>query len=190
MASVAAQPAESGPAVKSTADADERYVGAVTRSVAWIVDVVLINVVAILTGLGVALVTSVVHTSGHHRAALGVISGVVYVLWIAVYFVAFWITTGQTPGARFMQIRLVTAKGARVKPVRGVVRLIGMELAAIPLFAGYLPVLWGRRPLPDWLARTRVVEASQSSIAMAAQEARRTARERGGADRLQPRDGD
>jgi len=182
MASVAAQPAESGPAVKSTADADERYVGAVTRSVAWIVDVVLINVVAILTGLGVALVTSVVHTSGHHRAALGVISGVVYVLWIAVYFVAFWITTGQTPGARFMQIRLVTAKGARVKPVRGVVRLIGMELAAIPL--------WGRRPLPDWLARTRVVEASQISIAMAAQEARRTARERGGADRLQPRDGD
>jgi uncharacterized RDD family membrane protein YckC len=146
-------------------------------------------VVAILTGLGVALVTSVVHTSGHHRAALGVISGVVYVLWIALYFVAFWITTGQTPGARFMQIRLVTAKGARVKPVRGVVRLIGMELAAIPLFAGYLPVLWGRRPLPDWLARTKVVEASQISIAMAAQAARRTARERGGADRP-PRDGD
>lgn len=187
--SVEAQPAGGEAAVQSTAKTQERFVGVVTRSVAWIADIVLINIVAIMTGLGVALVTSVIHTSGKHRTTLEIIAGAVYVLWVCAYFVVFWTVTGQTPGARFMQIRLVTAKRARVKPIRAVVRLIGMELAAIPLFAGYLPVLFERRGLPDWLARTEVIESSQPSIVMARQAARRAAREGSRADPPRSRDG-
>ena len=81
------------------------------------------------------------------------------------YFVAFWSTTGQTPGARVMQVRLVTAQRQRVKPVRALVRCAGMQLAAIPLFAGYLPILFRRRGFPDWLAHTLVVDAPEPSIA-------------------------
>ena len=82
-------------------------------------------------------------------------------LWTAGYFVAFWSATGQTPGNRVMRIRVVTASGERVKPRRGVVRCVGLVLAALPLFAGYALILFDRqrRGLQDRLAGTVVVEA-------------------------------
>ena len=132
-----------------------------------------------MTGLGVALVTSIFHTSGRHQTTWEVIAGVAYALWVAAYFIVFWTTTGQTPGARFMQVRLVTANRQRVKPVRALVRWIGMELGAMPLFAGYLPILFKRRGLPDWLARTLVIDASQISIVQARHAALRAARASG-----------
>jgi uncharacterized RDD family membrane protein YckC len=79
--------------------------------------------------------------------------------------VAFWSITGQTPGARIMQIKLVSANRGRVKPVRALVRGIGMNLAMLPLFAGFLPILFRRRGFPDWLAHTLVLEAPQISLA-------------------------
>ena len=52
-----------------------------------------------------------------------------------VYFVVFWTTTGQTPGARIMEFRVVPTGGDKLKPWRAVVRAVGLALAAIPLFA-------------------------------------------------------
>ena len=42
---------------------------------------------------------------------------------------------------------------------RSLVRLVGLVLAIVPLFAGFLPVLFNerRRGLPDFLAGTVVV---------------------------------
>jgi uncharacterized RDD family membrane protein YckC len=42
---------------------------------------------------------------------------------------------------------------------RSLVRLVGIVLAIIPLFAGFLPVLFDpkRRALPDYMAGTTVV---------------------------------
>lgn len=161
------------------ADENDVHVGVVTRGVAWIIDALLINLVAIITGLGVALVTSLVHVPGHHKTTLQVVGAVVYVLWTIGYFVVFWSTTGQTPGARVMQIHLVTARRQKVKPLRAVVRWVGMQLAAIPLFVGYLPIVFGRRGFPDWLARTLVLDAPQLSLAL---ERRAALRPRRGAE--------
>ncbi len=144
---------------------DEQFVGVVTRAVAWILDAVLINVVAIMTGVGTALVLSIFPLAKSAQPALQAIAGAVYVVWCAAYFVVFWSMTGQTPGARVMQIRLVAPGRGRVKPARAVVRWVGMNLAMLPLFAGYIPILFGRRGFPDWLARTLVLEASQMSLA-------------------------
>ncbi|HUO74925.1 MAG TPA: RDD family protein [Solirubrobacteraceae bacterium] len=109
--------------------------------------------------------------------AFEAIAGVVYIVWAGVYFVAFWSITGQTPGARIMQIRLVSAKRGRVKPARALVRWIGMNLAMLPLFAGFLPILWRRRGFPDWLAHTLVLDAPQVSLADARRAANRAARD-------------
>jgi uncharacterized RDD family membrane protein YckC len=79
--------------------------------------------------------------------------------------VVLWSWTGQTLGARVMRIRLLAAKRGRVKPVRAVVRWVGMNLAMLPLFAGFAPILFGRRGFPDWLARTLVVYAPEPSLA-------------------------
>ncbi len=177
MSGVAESP-KGGGAVPATVDADARYIGVVTRAVSWGLDAVLLNLVAIITGVGVSLVLAIVPFSKHAGPALKAIAGVAYVVWCAAYFVLFWSTTGQTPGARVMQIRLVTATGQRVKPARAIVRWVGMNLAMLPLFAGYLPILFRRRGFPDWLAKTLVLDAPQTSLAYTRQESLRAARDR------------
>ena len=76
------------------------------------------------------------------------------------YFVVFWTTTGQTPGDRLMRIRVQPASGGSLPPRRALLRFVGLSLAALPLFAGYLMILVDdrRRGLHDLLARTVVVE--------------------------------
>lgn len=155
-----------------TAKEDERFVGVVTRVVSWGLDAITINVVAILTGLGVELVFSIFPVSPSFASVLKPIAGAVYVIWTALYFVVFWSWTGQTLGARVMRIRLLTAKRGRVKPARALVRWVGMNLAMIPLFAGFAPILFGRRGFPDWLARTVVIDAPQQLSLAEARRAR------------------
>ena len=85
-----------------------------------------------------------------------------HLLWSIGYFVFFWSSTGQTPGSRVMRIRVIDGRGrAALKPRRALLRVVGLYLAAIPLLAGYLMMLWDDRGrcLQDRLARTLVVYA-------------------------------
>ena len=110
-----------------------------------------------------------------------VIGGVALILWSIGYFVVFWSTTGQTPGARVMQIRVVTDDGTRLKPSRALLRCAGVLLAALPLFAGFIRILFDarRRGFQDRLAGTLVIEAPQTSyIAVRRAAARHGERER------------
>jgi uncharacterized RDD family membrane protein YckC len=113
------------------------------------------------------------------RTILAVIGGVAYVVWLIGYFVVFWSTTGQTPGARVMQIRVEAASGSVVKPRWALLRFAGLVLAALPLCLGFAPILFDdrRRAFQDWLARTVVVEAPQLSIAQVRLSRARTASE-------------
>lgn len=153
--------------VPKAASADQRQpvVGVATRGLAWVIDAVLINLVAIITGIGISLILAMFPLTKDVADVFKPIAGAVYILWCAVYFVTFWATTGQTPGARLLQIRLVRPRGTRIKAPQALVRWIGMNLAMLPLCAGYLPLLWGRRDFADWLARTLVVEAPELSLA-------------------------
>jgi len=155
---------------------DERQIGIVTRAVSWLLDAALINLVALGVGLGADLILSIFPLSPDLSSVLKPIAAVAYAVWAAAYFIGFWSTTGQTPGARLMQIRLVTAKGEKLKPRRALLRWIGMNLAMVPLFAGYLPIPFGRRGFPDWLAHTLVLDAPQLSVAQMRREAKRAAR--------------
>lgn len=157
------------PVDVAVAAPDVRYVGLVTRAISFAVDAVVINVVATIVGVGAALILSLLHLPSQVRTILGVVGAAAYVLWLVGYFVVFWSTTGQTPGARFLQLRVQTADGRALKPRVALVRVVGVLLAAVPLFAGFLPVLYDprRRAFQDWLAHTVVVEAPALSIAEA-----------------------
>lgn len=150
-------------------DDQTQYVGLATRTVAFVIDVLVIDVVAVVVAAAVALIASVFYFPKDLQTILKWIGLGAYVLWLFGYFVGFWSATGQTPGNRVMQIRVVTAAGDRVKPHRGIVRVIGLVLAALPLFAGYMLVLFDRkrRGLQDRLARTVVIEAPSISLAQA-----------------------
>ena len=71
----------------------------------------------------------------------------------------FWTGAGQTPGMRIMGVRLITFDGRLPSVARSLVRLVGLGLAIIPLFLGFVPALVDgrRRALPDFLAGTVVL---------------------------------
>ena len=169
---------ESGPAVQATLEENVPYVGLVTRAISWVVDALLINLVAIFTGLGAELVVQLFPITKNLKPVFLAIAGAVYLAWTAAYFVVFWSMSGQTPGSRVMQVRLVTPGGGKVKPVRALVRYIGMNLAMLPLPWGYVPIPFKRLGFPDWLAHTRVIEAQGVSLAAARMQRTREARER------------
>ena len=163
--------------LKTTLDDNLPYVGLVTRAISWCVDFLIINLVAIISGLGIQLVASIFPITKDLKPLFVAIAGSVYVLWTAAYFVVLWSITGQTIGSRLLQVRLVTPSRGKVKPVRGLVRWVAMSLAMVPLPWGYLPIPLKRLGIPDWLAHTRVIETEQLSIAEARQERKRQARD-------------
>jgi uncharacterized RDD family membrane protein YckC len=98
-------------------------------------------------------------------SALVVAGSAAYVLWLVGYFVLFWSATGQTPGNRLLQIRVCRADDLDA-PSTGaaLVRFGALILAALPLFAGFLPILLDdrRRGVHDMLGGTVVVPAPPS----------------------------
>jgi uncharacterized RDD family membrane protein YckC len=135
------------------------YAGLVTRAIAFAIDALIIDIAALATGAVVALALSLLSISKEANAIILAIGGVAFVLWSVGYFVVFWSTTGQTPGNRIMHIRVVRAvDGESIAPRYALVRMAGLVLATLPLFAGFVPILLTdrRRGLQDWLAGTTV----------------------------------
>lgn len=140
-----------------------RYEGLVTRAIAFAVDAALVNAVAIVVSGGVALTLSVLSVPDSLDTALLAVGGALFLVWSAGYFVVFWSTTGQTPGAHLMRFRVCRADdGSVLSPSRALLRLVCLTLAALPLLAGFLPILFDdrRRGLHDMLAGTVVIEAA------------------------------
>ena len=143
--------------------AEERapsYVGLVTRVIAFSLDAALINLVALAVGVALGLALSILDLPSGTKDALAAIGGLAWFLWSGGYFVVCWATTGQTQGDRLFKFRVVDADDfTPLPPRRAVLRLIYLALAAIPLFAGFLPILVDdrRRGVHDMLAGSVVV---------------------------------
>jgi uncharacterized RDD family membrane protein YckC len=138
------------------------YEGLVTRAIAFAVDAALINLVALIVSVSVGLALSVLDPSNTMETVALAVGGVAYVAWTIGYFVTFWSTTGQTPGNRLLQIRVRRAEdGQALRPLKAVLRLVAMMLCALPLLAGFLPILVDRRRrgLHDMIAGSVVVSA-------------------------------
>jgi uncharacterized RDD family membrane protein YckC len=160
----AAVAADAVPAVATAATGP--YIGLITRVLAFALDAAIINAVAIVTGAVMSLVFSVLTLPQELKTVAVAIGGFVYILWTIGYFVTFWSTTGQTPGDRALRIQVLPASGAApLKPRRALLRFIALTLAAIPLFAGFLPILFDdrRRAVHDMIARTVVVDATDAA---------------------------
>ena len=134
--------------------------GVATRALALATDAAL-TIVMFMSVVGIAaLVASLV--GGLRPAWLaGALLAAGWVLVVAGYFVLFWSSAGQTPGMRLLEVR-VRVRGhdeRRLSLGRSLLRFVGLLLAIVPLFAGFLPVLFTdeRRGLADYLAGTVVV---------------------------------
>lgn len=139
--------------------APSRFGGVGTRGVGLVVDLVLAQLAFLLGGALIGLVASLVGTL-RPVWLVGTLVGAGWLIVVVAYFVGFWSTTGQTPGMRLMRLRVVTGAGEEAPGFwRSAVRLVGLALAIVPLFAGFVPVLFDgrRRALQDFLAGTVVV---------------------------------
>ena len=74
---------------------------------------------------------------------------------------------GLTPGMRVMSLRLATGDGDPPGFARSLLRLLGLLLAIIPMFLGFLPALVDdrRRALQDFMAGTAVVKTASRAPA-------------------------
>jgi uncharacterized RDD family membrane protein YckC len=170
---------DNGSAPADSAEGPVHYVGLVTRAVAIAIDAAIINITALLVELGVALILSLLHLPHQVKVLFVAIGGAAWILWTVAYFVAFWSATGQTPGSRAMQIRVITTEGERLKPRGAALRFAGLILAALPLGLGYVRILYDerRRGLQDLVAGTVVVDAPSASVLQLRRDAMRASAE-------------
>ena len=141
------------------AEAASAFGGVATRGLALVVDLLLAHAAYLLAAGSVALIASL---AGSLRPGwlAGSIAAAAWAVVVVAYFVLFWCTTGQTPGMRLMRLRVLAgSSGAPPSVWRSLVRFVGLILAILPLFLGFVPVLFDRRrrALQDYVAGTAVV---------------------------------
>ena len=134
------------------------YAGVATRGLALAFDALAALLIFAAGSAVFALIASLVGGVRPQWLA-GSLLGAGWVLVVGGYFVLFWSAAGQTPGMKLMRLRARRADGGGISLGRAIVRALGLALAIIPLFAGFLPALFDerRRALPDYLAGTVVV---------------------------------
>jgi uncharacterized RDD family membrane protein YckC len=143
----------------------------VTRAVALVVDVVIVNAIALTVTVVVGLVLStIIPGKQSFDLPTAVAAASWWLVFVGGYFVGFWALLARTPGMRLMGLELVAADGGKVGVARAVRRLGGMLLAAIPLGAGFLLSLVDdrRQGLQDKVAGTVVLYATPTSPGAAA----------------------
>jgi uncharacterized RDD family membrane protein YckC len=140
-----------------------RLAGFATRGLGFVLDLLILDVAALSVGGALTWLANVVGVDVGAGLAAGLALGG-WLLLFSIYLVVFWSLAGQTPGMRFMGIRVTDRTGATPGLVRSLRRLVGMYLAALPLGAGFLMVLVDdrRRGLQDRIARTLVIHDART----------------------------
>lgn len=151
-----------------------RYAGLVSRTMAMVVDLLIVGGVLIIGGMAVDFMA---RTSGLNQL-LGILSSAMP--WLApagvflrstlfelmitlgclfLYFTFFYSFGGATIGKALMGLRVVTADGRRLRPRRAALRALAYAPSALALYLGFLAVLTDdrRRGWHDRIARTVVV---------------------------------
>jgi uncharacterized RDD family membrane protein YckC len=114
-----------------------RTVGIVTRLLSLVADAAIINAAFLATA---AVIAALFGSNGVSTAGFALGVGA----WIVVtssYALIFWSLSGQTPGMRFLSIRIEADGSPRLGPRRARRRLLGDVLGALALGLGFLGVL-------------------------------------------------
>ena len=129
------------------------YGGIATRALALATDG-LLTVVLYMSVVGIASLVASLVGGLRPEWLVGVLLGSGWLLVVGVYFVLFWSTAGQTPGMRLLHLRVRGPTGGTPSIARSLVRLVGLVLAIVPFFAGFVPgVVHRAAPRPPGLSR-------------------------------------
>ena len=162
-----------------------QYAGFVTRLIAFAFDQLIVGLVVSVVVLLAEFVTSAFGVN--EWFGTGDLTGVIVTTLVIVtsalifilYDLLFWMLAGQTPGKRFLGVRVVRTDGERLKWGNAIRRKVGYWISAI-LFLGYLWVLIDnrRQAWHDHLAGTMVLYSWPEQGGTAVTERLRRFRER------------
>ncbi len=134
-------------------------VGLATRLLALGIDAIIVNLVMVSSTALLGLIAAAFNVDfGELDSAAYAVGGAAWLGLGSLYLFVFWALSGQTPGMRFLDIRIEHDGERVIGPRRAFRRLVGFWLAAIPLCLGFLGVLTrlDRRGFHDRLGRTMV----------------------------------
>jgi uncharacterized RDD family membrane protein YckC len=135
------------------------YAGIVTRVAAFGIDVVVAMTLFTLGGAVVEYVLSSVIGRHISLSNAPILSGILLVLWLLIYFAYPVAVGGRTLGMAFVGLEVVSKDGRQASGKSAVLRTIFMPLSIIFLGIGILMILVNRdrRALHDLIAGTSVV---------------------------------
>lgn len=146
-------------------DLQGHYAGFVSRLVAYFVDG---GVIAVSLGFtvwlidaakSVLLLQSFVDLPVLNDNGQFVLTSTAAAIIVVFYRIFFWSVAGQTPGLKFMGLRVVTLDGKHLSLKRAAVRMVGYVIATVPLYLGFAWILIDdrRQGWHDKLAHTCVI---------------------------------
>ena len=151
-------------------EAETDEAGLLTRALAAAVDFALLSALySLASGVIASIIPVLFGLDPGQRVPLwaGAILGAAGFLIAGTIVAGFWALVGQTPGMRFLSIRLDVDGSREVGLGHAIRRLIGVPLALLPLGLGFLAILVSptRRGWHDHLAGTRVVYDRRRTVA-------------------------
>ena len=151
-------------------EAETNEAGLLTRTLAFVVDFALLSALcSIASGLLASVIPVVFGLDPGQRVPLwagAILATAAFVVGGSI-IVGFWALVGQTPGMRFLSIRLDVNGSREVGLGHAVRRLLALPLAVAPLGLGLLAILVSptRRGWHDHAAGTRVVYDRRRTVA-------------------------
>jgi uncharacterized RDD family membrane protein YckC len=140
----------------ATVSTDRAYAGVVSRTVAYVIDVLLVTVVVGGIAVVVTLMSTALLAETRDAVRIGIGYLVVFMpAFLAFYSMLFWRLAGRTPGMALLNLRVIRVTGRPVSWFAALVRAV--LLAYLPVGAVWSLVDRRRQGLHDKLARTVVV---------------------------------
>jgi uncharacterized RDD family membrane protein YckC len=137
------------------------YAGAVSRFLAYVIDL------AVSTGLyalGLAAVSFVAQVVTGHSITWNrsnIVVAIIFAVWQFLYFGYSWAASGRTLGMAVLGLRVVRADGTGLDPWRGYLRALVFPLSFLFFGLGFLGILvqHEHRALQDLIAGSAVIYA-------------------------------
>jgi uncharacterized RDD family membrane protein YckC len=156
---------------KSLDTAGRKPAGFFSRTMAFVLDLFLITFLGLMSGVVIFIilrffrykqildfVKSLLGVEDQVGQFIGLISPMLFLVVLS-YFVFFWSLVGYTPGKALLGLRIVRKDGRPISVGRAILRYLGYWISAIPLFLGFIWILFDRQHegWHDKLADTHVI---------------------------------
>ncbi|HWG64185.1 MAG TPA: RDD family protein [Streptosporangiaceae bacterium] len=152
-ADAASSPAAARPGLQA------HYAGSVSRLLAYAIDLGVSTGVFMIGLAGFSFVGWIVTGHAVKLNRSDVIVGILWVVWLGIYFAYSWAAGGKTPGMALLGVRVVSSTGADATGRQAVTRTLAFPLSFLVFGLGFFLMLVqrDRRALHDLIAGTAVV---------------------------------